>query len=569
MIEGALQLPNKPDSSSEPAGGAGGLPAGSILTDAEAERRVGAGEWSTASLTRFLDDAVAQQPDRVAAVSVNHRGEAIREMTYTELDEMSRRVAAGLQALGIRPRDVVTVMMTNSAEFLGVVYGILRAGASYSGIPITYGPREVAFMTRQTGTKVLIVSRFHGERDVVESAVPPDVFHDDDLEVVVVGPTVDGSRNLDSLLLAPDAYSPVPDDPLAIAQLAFTSGTTSEPKAVMNLHASLDVVVRGWASHIGPQSYGRPMCNLVMSPVGHSTGFMWGALLTVHLAGTAVLVEKWSPTVGAEIIRSAGITCMVGSPTFLIDLLRTAGLTKADAETLDLVVVAGAPIPRPLMREAESVLSCAVIPAWGMTEFGIAISGRPGLGDVNLDTDGVAVASAQVSIRDQNGAQLPDGVEGSLWIRGTGLFVGYCGKPELTQREFDADGWFATGDMAVRGANGSITITGRTKDIIIRGGENVPVAAVESLIFQHPSVTEVAVVGYPDPRLGERACAVLRCQAGESIDLDDLRRFLSATGLASRYVPERVVVVDELPKTMSGKIRKVELRAQLIAEGDS
>lgn len=547
-----------------------GLPAGSVVSDTEAQRRLDTGEWSVTSLSTFLDDAVVKYPQRVAAVSIDHRGQVVREMTFAELDEMSRRVAAGLQALGVRPRDVVTVMMTNSAEFLGIVYGILRAGATYSGIPITYGTHEVEFMLKTTGTKLLIVSRFHGDRDVVATAIPAEAREiNKSLQLVIVGTPVDGALTLDALMRPASTFEPVPVDPLGIAQLAFTSGTTSEPKAVMNLHATLDVVVRGWAAHVGPDALGQPMRNLVMSPVGHSTGFFWGALLTVYLGGTAVFVEKWSPEVGAQIIERARISCMVGSPTFLIDLLRTAGLTHKEAGALSLVVVAGAPIPRPLMAEAEQALGCAVIPAWGMTEFGIAVSGRPGLGNINRETDGVQLDSAEISIRDPEGTEAAAGTEGALWLRGTGMFVGYHRRPEATREAFDDEGWFATGDTAVRDLQGSVIITGRTKDIIIRGGENIPVGSVESMIFRHPAVTEVAVVGYPDERLGERACAFLRCQAGETLNVDELRDFLTESGLAKRYCPERVIVVDDMPKTMSGKIRKVELRDRLTVDADT
>jgi cyclohexanecarboxylate-CoA ligase len=180
------------------------------------------------------------------------------------------------------------------------------------------------------------------------------------------------------------------------------------------------------------------------------------------------------------------------------------------------------------MREAENTLGCDIIPAWGMTEFGIAVSGRPGVGEINADTDGIPVAAAELSIRDEEGHECPDGVVGDLWMRGAGLFVGYFGQADATRSSFDTDGWFSTGDTAFRSANGAVTISGRTKDIIIRGGENIPVAMVESLIFQHPLVTEVAVVGYPDLRLGERACAFVRCRPGSTLDLEGLRTFLTA-----------------------------------------
>lgn len=539
------------------------VPDGSVVTQAEAESRLQSGQWANVSLYKYLDDAAASYPDRIAAVSVDDAGRTVQEMTYAELDLASRSIAAGLRSYGVRPRDVVTVMMTNSAEFLAVVYGVLRAGATYSGIPITYGPHEVEFMTKTTGTKLLIVSRRHGARDVVASSVPAPLREIGAVTVVVAGEPVSGTVTLDEMIRAADEFEEGPADPLGIAQLAFTSGTTSEPKAVMNLHATLDVVIRGWASHVGTSSLGHPMRNLVMSPVGHSTGFFWGALFTVHLGGTAVFLEKWSPEIGAQVIRDAQITCMIGSPTFVIDLLGTSEVQEQKPNSLALIAIAGAPIPRPLMRAAENALGCTVIPAWGMTEFGIAVSGRPGLEELNRESDGVPFGSAEVSIRGTDGTEAPIGTEGELWLRGTGMFVGYYNKPGATRDGFDKDGWFSTGDMAKRGAAGSVTITGRSKDIIIRGGENIPVGSVESLIFKHPSVIEAAVVGYPDSRLGERACAFLRCTPGAKLTVAELGAFLVESGLAKRYCPERVIVVDDLPKTMSGKIRKVDLRERL------
>ncbi|OZD11961.1 cyclohexanecarboxylate--CoA ligase [Rhodococcus sp. 06-156-3C] len=541
------------------------VPDGSVVTQAEAESRLQSGQWSNSSLVKYLDDATASYPDRIAAVSVDHAGRTVREMTYSELDSASRSVAAGLRSYGVRPRDVVTVMMTNSAEFLAVVYGVLRAGATYSGIPITYGTHEVEFMTRTTGTKLLIVSRRHGSRDVVTSSIPTRLRENGSVTVVVAGESVPGTVALDELTDVADEFEERPADPLGIAQLAFTSGTTSEPKAVMNLHATLDVVIRGWASHVGAGSLGDPMRNLVMSPVGHSTGFFWGALFTVYLGGTAVFIEKWSPEIGAQVIRDERITFMIGSPTFVIDLLGAAEFQERKASPLRLVAIAGAPIPRPLMRAAEQALGCTVIPAWGMTEFGIAVSGRPGLTELNRETDGVPFGSAEISIRDTDGTEAPIGTEGQLWLRGTGMFVGYYNQPGATRDGFDTDGWFSTGDIAKWGPQGSVTITGRSKDIIIRGGENIPVGSVESLIFEHPSVIEAAVVGYSDSRLGERACAFLRCNPGADLTVAELGAFLVESGLAKRYCPEQVIVVDDFPKTMSGKIRKVDLRDRLAA----
>ncbi|WP_433192263.1 AMP-binding protein [Nocardia sp. CA-107356] len=536
---------------------------GTALTQRLIAQRFESGVWVERSLVVFLDEAVAAFPDRTAAITVDERGDTVRTLTYAELDALSRQVSAGLLANGVGPGSVVTVMMSNCAEFPAVVYGILRVGATYSGIPITYGAHEIEFMTRRAGADVMIVAGSHAGRDLAGLAAATLADRDEVLVVVVDGPRGHQGMAFTDLIAHGSYAGPAHVDPLAIAQLAFTSGTTDEPKAVMNLHATLDVVVRGWSAHVGPTSYGDPMRNLVMSPVGHATGFMWGVLLTVHLGGTAVYVDRWSPAAGARVISEQRITCMVGSPTFLIDLLRTANLSAASAPDLNLVVVAGAPIPRPLVPEARAALDCDVIPAWGMTEFGVAISGRPALGRRNYETDGTPVAACEIRICDEAGSPLPAGVEGELQIRGAGLFAGYYARPDFTRDAFGADGWFITGDRAVVETDGCVTITGRTKDIIIRGGENIPVAAVESLIFRHPSVTDVAVVGYRDERLGERACAFVSLTAGAKLDLTELSAFLLDAGLSKRYLPEKLMVITDMPKTMSGKIRKVELRERL------
>ncbi|MFX0574424.1 AMP-binding protein [Nocardia nepalensis] len=541
---------------------------GTALTASLIAQRFESGAWAERSLVAFLDDAVATFPDRIAAITVDERGNTVRTLTYAELDALSRRVSAGLIANGVGPDSVVTVMMSNCAEFPAVVYGILRVGATYSGIPITYGSHEIEFMTWRAGSDMLIVTGSHAGRDLAGLAATTLADRDEITVVVVDCPDGHPGMRFDELIAHGRYDGPAHVDPLAIAQLAFTSGTTGEPKAVMNLHATLDVVVRGWSAHVGPTNYGDPMRNLVMSPVGHATGFMWGVLLTVHLGGTAVYVDRWSPAVGARVISEQQITCMVGSPTFLIDLLRTAKLTAVAAPELNLVVVAGAPIPRPLMREAREALDCDVIPAWGMTEFGIAVSGRPTLGARNDETDGIPVAACEIRVCDDAGSPLLAGVEGELQIRGAGLFAGYYARPDFTREAFATDDWFVTGDRAVVDTDGCVTITGRTKDIIIRGGENIPVAAVESLIFRHPCVTDVAVVGYSDERLGERACAFVSLTAGAQLDLAGLSVFLLDAGLSKRYLPERLIVITDMPKTMSGKIRKVELRERLRKEGD-
>jgi cyclohexanecarboxylate-CoA ligase len=261
---------------------------------------------------------------------------------------------------------------------------------------------------------------------------------------------------------------------------------------------------------------------------------------------------------------------MIGSPTFLLDILRLDEATGARLPNLSMVAVPGAPIPRALVTKARQRLDCMVIPAWGMTEYGIGVSGSPSLPRDRVEaTDGRPVRGCEVRVIRADGTPALPTEEGDLQIRGAGLFAGYYDRPDYTADSFTPDGWFRTGDRAALAQDGFVTLLGRTKDIVIRGGENIPVIDIENLLYTHPAVAEVAVIGIPDERLGERACAVIVPKQGSTPpDLPAVTEFLLDAGLSKRYLPERLTVVDQLPKTMSGKIRKVELREQF-SEGVS
>ncbi len=546
----------------------GAVPAGpgSRLSPDLVARYRESGVWRDLPLTTYLDDAVREVPDRAAAVSLGATGELVATLTYAELDDLSKRVSAGLRDLGVGPGDTVSVMMPNCAEFSAVAFGITRLGAIYSGIPVTYGSHEVRFMLGRARTKVLVIVAEFYRQDLVELARAARESHPG-LEHVVVfrgsAPAEIGWIGFDALVDRPPLLDAPAVDPTAVAFLGFTSGTTNEPKAVVHLHQTIDTIVREWPRHLGPGALGSPMVNLVMSPVGHGTGFYWGAMMSALLHGTAVYLERWTPAGGLRALREQRITAMVGSPTFLQDVV---ALPDADAEhlpALSLVSIPGAPIPRGLVPQAREQLGCSVIPSWGMTEYGIGLSGADHLPQDRVDvTDGVPIGSCEARVCDAADAPLPPGTDGDLQVRGPGLFVGYLDRPDFTAEAFTADGWFRTGDRAVIDEDGFVALNGRTKDIVIRGGENIPVVAIESLLYQHPAVADAALVGVPDERLGERVQAVLVLRHGE-MDLDGMRTFLIDKGLSRRFLPEGITVLDEMPKTMSGKIRKIDLKAML------
>jgi cyclohexanecarboxylate-CoA ligase len=528
------------------------------------------GSWTRHPLHHLLTDASARHPNRTAGVTYSESGDLVARVTYGELETRSARLADGLIAHGIQSGDVVAVMMSNSAEYAALVFAILSIGAIYTGIPVAYGEREMSAILKTSNARALALSPAFRGTDLTGTARRIRRTLPGLSMLLIAGsdrPLPSGSPDeysLDDLCTAP--HGPKPSiDAGSVCHLGFTSGTTGEPKGVMNTHQTLDAVFRLWLEHVGAEALGDPMVQLVASPLGHHTGFLWGILMTTYLGGTAVYLQRWDAGAALDIIRDEQVTCMFGAPIFLQDLVRAVeGSDEEDAETraLGLFVMAGAPVPRGLPRAASSTLRGGVIPAWGMTEYGIGISCAPYLPADSLTSDGVPVPGCEVRIVTHgDGARSPAiGTSGDLEIRGPGLFLGYYRQEDTTAESFDAQGWFRTGDTALWREDGCIELQGRNKDIIIRGGENIPVPLVESLLFDHPGILDVALIGVPDERLGERSCAVIVARPGSDLTLESIRHYLSERGLSFHFLPERLKMASELPKTPSGKIRKVELR---------
>jgi cyclohexanecarboxylate-CoA ligase len=252
---------------------------------------------------------------------------------------------------------------------------------------------------------------------------------------------------------------------------------------------------------------------------------------------------------------------MAATP-FLADMAQSPELEGFNFSSFRTFVSAGAPIPRVIARQAADRLGAHIASGWGMTENSLVTTTRREDPEEKVfETDGLAHKGMEVRIRDAEGGLAGVGVEGWLQSRGAAQCVGYLKKPDLA--DVDAEGWFETGDLATMDGDGYIRITGRTKDVIIRGGENIPVVEVEELLYQHPDVSAAAIVGMPDERLGERACCFLILSAGATLTFDEMVGYLLSKGLTKTYLPERLEVVSEMPRTASGKIQKFHLRETL------
>ncbi len=538
------------------------------ISTEDVERYRADGSWSGRTLRSLLTDAAQEHPDRLAVVGHVTGGEP-RYATYRELDAAATRAANALASLGVGPGDAVALMLPNWIEYSALMFGCHELRAVYIGIPVSYGPMQTLAILRRSRAKVVVIPRGWRSLDHLEMIRSlrgelPSLEH-----VVVIDDSVDGLRDevLWSALADAPAHGVESGDPAELCYLGFTSGTTGEPKGAMHTHETLLHSVERLTEHIGRDTFGETLVQLVASPVGHHTGYVWCTLFTVYMRGTAVLVDRWDPAWGTDLIRREGITTFFGAPTFLQDMMRT-DLANDPACPLRCVVIAGSSVPRTLPAQAAAAFGAYIAPAWGMTECSITISCTPSEPDAILQTDGSLFDGSAARVVDEHDRDVPVGAVGELLVKGPSLFLGYYERPDATEASFTRDGWFRTGDTAAIDDRGWVSLRGRTKDIVIRGGENIPVTDVETLLFDHPDIVNVAIVGMPDDRLGERACAVAVFRDGVSHDLTSLNTYLLDAGLSKHYLPERLVVLDELPMTQSGKIQKFVLR-DMVADAAS
>jgi cyclohexanecarboxylate-CoA ligase len=526
------------------------------------------GWWRDVSLVDDFLVRAAEQPDAEALVSY-HAGQAepVRH-TYAELELLSRRCAGALINLGIKPGDVVSVQLPNSWEFPVLVYGILRAGAVANPLVPIFRHRELAFILNRTASRILVVpdvlrGHNHAAMAMALAADVPTLEH-----IVVVGEPGE-AMGLDALLGQQWEHDPTRDAELErrrpgaddLIEIQFTSGTTGEPKGVLHSH---NTVFSGGRTISEVYGLERDDVCFMASTLAHQTGFGYGMVIPLALGMKVVYQDAWDADQMLDAIETENISWTVSATAFAMDMVTAQQRKPRDLTSFKYFICGGAPIPPKVVEEAAEVLGAELIAVWGMTENMITTTTRPG-DPVELvsDSDGTPVDWMEIRLLDDEGQQVEAGQSGNLQSRGPSQALGYFGRDDLYAAASPDGDWFDTGDVARLRDDGGIRIVGRTKDLVIRGGENVPVAEVEDLLLRHPAVEEVAVIGIPDERLGERACAVV---TGNDPDLTlaDLTASLDAAGMAKQYWPERLILMDEMPHTPSGKIQKFKLREEVL-----
>jgi cyclohexanecarboxylate-CoA ligase len=512
---------------------------------AAAARWRGLGVWPDEPLGDSMALAARRWGSRVAVVDGSSR------LSFARLDEVTRRLATALLGLGVVPGDVVCIQLPSWWETIALVVASWRVGAVANPVLPNLRAREMSAIVGEVAPRVLVVpAHFRGFDyfPMAQSIVG-------DASVLVARPLLsDGLPDaLDGLIAA----SPAADDatlgqcrpsPDAPALVLYTSGTSGRAKGVIHTHNTLRAEADGVArSH---------QCSaddvmLVTMPVAHIGGVLYGILLSLTVGLGVVLMDIWNPDEAVLLSEQERVTVHPTVPVVAHGLVEAASSCPASVSSLRLLTFGGARVTPADVASAAGVLGCWCKRSYGSTEMPTLTSGprHDALGRVE-STEGQVIGASEIRI-----------VDDEIWCRGPELFVGYV-DPGLNASAFAPGGWYRTGDLGRLDSDGFLTVTGRKKDVIIRGGENISPQEVEAVLLEQPEVSEVAIVAMPDPMMGERACAFVILH-DPSFDFATMVARVRTSGLATFKIPERLEVREDLPRTATGKIRKDLLRAEI------
>jgi acyl-CoA synthetase (AMP-forming)/AMP-acid ligase II len=506
------------------------------------------------TLWELVERRAAESPDRPMLID-----EYDRRVSFGEFKAWAERTAAGFYDLGVRETTAVTWQLPTRIESLVASMALSRLGAVQNPIIPIYRQREVGFLLRETEAEWFLVPGTWRGFDYLDMATRLAKDMNQPPTVVVI---YDSLPEGDPSVLPP--VPPVPADPrdAPVRWIYSTSGTTSDPKGVRHTDATLIAGGIGMAESLdmSPADVGS-----MAFPYTHIGGPDY--LFTVLAVGfPVILLETFVPAETVKVLRRHGAT-MAGGTTAFYQAFVNEQLKQPDEPiipTLRLLSGGGAPKPPEVFFEVKRVMHIPCVHGMAMTEVPMCAMGSPRDTDEQLAyTDGKPVRDLEIKIVGEDGVEVPTGTDGELHVRGPMVCKGYT-RPELTAAAFDADGFYRTGDLAHVRPDGHVVATGRIKDIIIRKGENISAKDIEDLLYQHPRIAEVAVIGLPDSERGERVCAVIETVAGQApLTLSELTEYCRGAGLMNQKIPEQLENVDEFPRNATLKILKYRLRQQL------
>ena len=518
------------------------------------------GLWGDASLADYWQQTARAMPDKIAVVD-NHGA----TYTYSALDHAASCLANWMLAKGIESGDRIAFQLPGWCEFTVIYLACLKIGAVSVPLLPSWREAELVWVLNKCQAKMFFAPTLFKQTRPVDLILPLQNQLPQLQQIVGVDKLAPATSSLSlSQILADNtplttAITVHGDE---LAAVLFTSGTEGLPKGVMLTHNNILASERAYCARLNLTWQDVFM---MPAPLGHATGFLHGVTAPFLIGARSVLLDIFTPAACLALLEQQRCTCMLGATPFVYDLLNLLEKQPADLSALRFFLCGGTTIPKKVARECQQ-RGIKLLSVYGSTESSPHAV-------VNLDdplsrfmhTDGYAAAGVEIKVVDNARKTLPPGCEGEEASRGPNVFMGYFDEPELTARALDEEGWYYSGDLCRMDEAGYIKITGRKKDIIVRGGENISSREVEDILLQHPKIHDACVVAMPDERLGERSCAYVVLKAPHhSLSLEDVVAFFSRKRVAKYKYPEHIVVIEKLPRTASGKIQKFLLRKDIM-----
>ncbi|MBB8838993.1 medium-chain fatty-acid--CoA ligase [Escherichia coli] len=518
------------------------------------------GLWGDASLADYWQQTARAMPDKIAVVD-NHGA----SYTYSALDHAASCLANWMLAKGIESGDRIAFQLPGWCEFTVIYLACLKIGAVSVPLLPSWREAELVWVLNKCQAKMFFAPTLFKQTRPVDLILPLQNQLPQLQQIVGVDKLAPATSSLSLSQIIADntplttAITTHGDE---LAAVLFTSGTEGLPKGVMLTHNNILASERAYCARLNLTWQDVFM---MPAPLGHATGFLHGVTAPFLIGARSVLLDIFTPDACLALLEQQRCTCMLGATPFVYDLLNVLEKQPADLSALRFFLCGGTTIPKKVARECQQ-LGIKLLSVYGSTESSPHAV-------VNLDdplsrfmhTDGYAAAGVEIKVVDDARKTLPPGCEGEEAPRGPNVFMGYFDEPELTARALDEEGWYYSGDLCRMDEAGYIKITGRKKDIIVRGGENISSREVEDILLQHPKIHDACVVAMPDERLGERSCAYVVLKAPHhSLSLEEVVAFFSRKRVAKYKYPEHIVVIEKLPRTASGKIQKFLLRKDIM-----
>ncbi|HCS6169607.1 TPA: medium-chain fatty-acid--CoA ligase [Escherichia coli] len=518
------------------------------------------GLWGDASLADYWQQTARAMPDKIAVVD-NHGA----SYTYSALDHAASCLANWMLAKGIESGDRIAFQLPGWCEFTVIYLACLKIGAVSVPLLPSWREAELVWVLNKCQAKMFFAPTLFKQTRPVDLILPLQNQLPQLQQIVGVDKLAPATSSLSLSQIIADNTSlttAITTHGDELAAVLFTSGTEGLPKGVMLTHNNILASERAYCARLN-----LTWQDVFMMPasLGHATGFLHGVTAPFLIGARSVLLDIFTPDACLALLEQQRCTCMLGATPFVYDLLNVLEKQPADLSALRFFLCGGTTIPKKVARECQQ-RGIKLLSVYGSTESSPHAV-------VNLDdplsrfmhTDGYAAAGVEIKVVDDARKTLPPGCEGEEASRGPNVFMGYFDEPELTARALDEEGWYYSGDLCRMDEAGYIKITGRKKDIIVRGGENISSREVEDILLQHPKIHDACVVAMSDERLGERSCAYVVLKAPHhSLSLEEVVAFFSRKRVAKYKYPEHIVVIEKLPRTTSGKIQKFLLRKDIM-----